>query len=78
MLRHIAYEYLLKEEILIDIDNFLFEFKRISENLQINDEIQELYKNIVQLQIGKKFLNLNFLTQKESLQIQTKLIVTKS
>ena len=54
VLRHIAYEYLLKEEILIDIDNFLFEFKRISENLQINDEIQELYKNIVQLQIGKK------------------------
>ena len=42
VLRHIAYEYLLKEEILIDIDNFLFEFKRISENLQIKDEIQEL------------------------------------
>ena len=55
LIRHIAYEYLLKEKVLIDIENFLFEFMKISNNLEINSEINLLYNNIVLLQKGKKF-----------------------
>ena len=57
LIRHIAYEYLLKEKVLIDIENFLFEFMKISNNLEINSEINLLYNNIVLLQKGKKFLS---------------------
>lgn len=55
VLRHVAYEYLLKEKVLIDVENFLFEFLKISNNFNINSEINLLYENLVLLQKGKTF-----------------------
>lgn len=53
VLRYIAFEYLLKENILIDIDTFLNEFLEISINKKTNLEIEQLYSNIASLQEGK-------------------------
>ena len=53
VLRYIAFEYLLKENILIDIDTFLNAFLKISINQNTNLEIQQLYSNIISLQKGK-------------------------
>ena len=53
VLRYIAFEYLLKENILIDIDTFLNTFLKISVDQKINLEIRQLYSNIISLQKGK-------------------------
>ncbi|MDA9622187.1 hypothetical protein N9S70_00275 [Flavobacteriaceae bacterium] len=55
LLRYIAYDYLLEEKLLINIDQFIYEFLKISENETTNSEISILYKNITSLQVGKKF-----------------------
>ena len=55
LLRYIAYDYLLEEKLLINIDQFIYEFLKISENENTNSEISILYKNITLLQVGKKF-----------------------
>ena len=55
LLRYIAYEYLLEEKLLINIDQFIYEFLKISENENTNSEVSILYKNITLLQVGKKF-----------------------
>ena len=55
LLRYIAYDYLLEEKLLINIDQFIYEFLKISENENTNSEISILYKNITSLQVGKKF-----------------------
>ena len=55
LLRFIAYEYLLEEKLLINIDQFIYEFLKISENENTNSEVSILYKNITLLQVGKKF-----------------------
>ena len=55
LLRFIAYEYLLEEKLLINIDQFIYEFLKISDNENTNNEVSILYKNINLLQIGKKF-----------------------
>ncbi len=52
ILRYIAFEYLLKEKILIDIDTFLNVFLEISEDNKINVEIEQLYFNITALQVS--------------------------
>ncbi len=51
ILRYIAFEYLLKEKILIDIDTFLNLFLEISEDTTTNVEIEQLYFNITALQV---------------------------
>ena len=55
LLRFIAYEYLLEEKLLINIDQFIYEFLKISDNENTNNEVSILYKNINLLQVGKKF-----------------------
>lgn len=55
LLRYIAYEYLLEEKLLINIDQFIYEFLKISDNENTNSEVSILYKNITLLQVGKKF-----------------------
>ena len=55
LLRFIAYEYLLEEKLLINIDQFIYEFLKISDNENTNSEVSILYKNITLLQVGKKF-----------------------
>tara|TARA_B100000929_G_scaffold99525_1_gene78198 strand:- start:284 stop:1675 length:1392 start_codon:yes stop_codon:yes gene_type:complete len=67
ILRHIAFEYLLKENILIDIDTFLNTFLEISEDNKTNIEIEQLYFNITALQVGNtipdiKIINNNYKT----------------
>ena len=67
ILRYIAFEYLLKENILIDIDTFLNVFLEISEDNKINAEIEQLYFNITALQVGNfipniKIINKNYKT----------------
>ncbi|MFL2666301.1 MAG: hypothetical protein ACJ0NM_02850 [Flavobacteriaceae bacterium] len=52
ILRYIAFEYLLKEKILIDIDTFLNVFLEISEDNKTNVEIEQLYFNITALQVS--------------------------
>ena len=80
VLRHVAYEYLLKEKVLIDIENFLFEFMKISNNLNINTEINLLYENLVLLQKGKAFPEIELINTKgetlnsKSLKIKKKII----
>ena len=80
VLRHVAYEYLLKEKVLIDIENFLFEFMKISNNLNINSEINLLYENLVLLQKGKAFPEIELINTKgetlysKSLKIKKKII----
>ena len=80
MLRHVAYEYLLKEKVLIDIENFLFEFMKISNNLNINSEINLLYENLVLLQKGKTFPEIELINTEgktlnsKSLKIKKKII----
>jgi len=58
VLRYIAFEYLLKENILIDIDTFLNTFLKISVDQKTNLEIQQLYVNIISLQKGKYLPNI--------------------
>jgi len=53
LLRFIAYEYLLEEKLLINIDSFINEFEKVSSNTDTNIEINEIYNNIAALQIGK-------------------------
>lgn len=53
VLRYIAFEYLLKENILVDIETFLNTFLEISVDKKTNLEIQQLYANIINLQKGK-------------------------
>ena len=53
LLRFIAYEYLLEEKLLINIDQFIYEFLKISENNSTNNEVSVLYDNITSLQVGK-------------------------
>ena len=53
VLRYIAFEYLLKENILIDVDTFLNTFLKISVDQNTNLEIQQLHSNIISLQKGK-------------------------
>jgi len=67
ILRYIAFEYLLKENILIDIDTFLNTFLEISEDNKTNIEIEQLYFNITALQVGNtipdiKIINNNYKT----------------
>lgn len=53
ILRYIAFEYLLKEDILIDIETFLNMFLEISVDQKTNLEIKQLYSNISFLQKDK-------------------------
>ena len=55
LLRFIAYEYLLEEKKLINIDDFIYEFSKISNNENTNKEVSVLYENITSLQVGKIF-----------------------
>ena len=63
LLRFIAYEYLLEEKLLINIDQFIYEFLKISDNENTNNEVSVLYKNINLLQIGKKFPEIKLFNQ---------------
>lgn len=62
ILRYIAFEYLLKENILIDIDTFLNVFLEISENNNTNIEIEQLYLNITALQVGNSIPDIKLLS----------------
>lgn len=53
ILRYIAFEYLLKEDILTDIETFLNMFLEISVDQKTNLEIKQLYSNISFLQKDK-------------------------
>ena len=53
ILRYIAFEYLLKEDILTDIETFLNMFLEISVDQKTNSEIKQLYSNISFLQKDK-------------------------
>ena len=53
ILRYIAFEYLLKEDVLIDIETFLNMFLEISVDQKTNLEIKQLYSNISFLQKDK-------------------------
>ena len=64
LLRFIAYEYLLEEKLLINIDQFIYEFLKISENISTNDEIKVLYENINSLQVGKLLPKINLFNDK--------------
>ena len=59
LLRFIAYEYLLEEKLLINIDQFIYEFLKISENNSTNNEVSVLYDNITALQEGKLLPKIN-------------------
>ena len=63
LLRFIAYEYLLEEKLLINIDQFIYEFLKISDNENTNNEVSILYKNIILLQVGKKFPEIKLFNQ---------------
>ena len=62
ILRYIAFEYLLKENILINIDTFLYEFLKISVNKKNNIEIKQLYENISLLQKGNHIPEIELIT----------------
>ena len=64
LLRFIAYEYLLEEKLLINIDQFIYEFLKISDNKSTNSEISMLYDNIASLQSGKVFPQINLFNEK--------------
>ncbi|MDB4050542.1 hypothetical protein N9454_04605 [Flavobacteriaceae bacterium] len=64
LLRFIAYEYLLEEKLLINIDQFIYEFLKISDNKSTNREISTLYDNIASLQSGKIFPQINLFNEK--------------
>jgi len=52
ILRYIAYEYLLEESNLVNIDTFLNKFLETSKNEKTNAEINQLFSNIISLQSG--------------------------
>ena len=64
LLRFIAYEYLLEEKLLINIDQFIYEFLKISDNKSTNSEISMLYDNIASLQSGKVFPQIYLFNEK--------------
>tara|TARA_X000000368_G_scaffold82469_1_gene62351 strand:+ start:6536 stop:7882 length:1347 start_codon:yes stop_codon:yes gene_type:complete len=66
LLRFIAYEYLLEEKLLINIDTFINFFEKISTNLNTNIEINELYDNLAALQIGKLIPDLELMERNGS------------
>ena len=61
LLRFIAYEYLLEEKLLINIDTFIHEFDKVLVSDKTKDEIKELYMNISALQIGKSIPDINLI-----------------
>ena len=61
ILRYIAFEYLLKENLLIDIDSFLNIFLEISEDKMTNLEVEQLYLNITALQEGNFIPNIKII-----------------
>tara|TARA_B110000914_G_scaffold226476_1_gene251888 strand:- start:1476 stop:2762 length:1287 start_codon:yes stop_codon:yes gene_type:complete len=64
ILRYIAYEYLLKESELINIDTFFNKFLEYSNNEETNYEINHLYNNIISLQVGNKIPKINLINEK--------------
>ncbi|MDG2368032.1 MAG: hypothetical protein P8L90_02455 [Flavobacteriaceae bacterium] len=54
ILRYMAFEFLLQEDNLTEIDTFLNEFTKVSLDKNINLQIKQLYSNISSLQIEKK------------------------
>ena len=61
LLRFIAYEYLLEEKLLINIDTFIHEFDKVLVSDKTKDEIKELYMNIAALQIGRSIPDINLI-----------------
>lgn len=66
LFRFIAYEYLLEEKLLTNIDIFIYELEKSQLNKETRDEIKELYKNIVNLQINKEIPELNLIQRDRS------------
>ncbi|MDG1974514.1 MAG: hypothetical protein P8I26_05720 [Flavobacteriaceae bacterium] len=54
ILRYMAFEFLLQEDNLTEIDTFLNEFTKVSLDKNVNLQIKQLYSNISSLQIEKK------------------------
>ena len=54
ILRYMAFEFLLQEDNLTEIDTFLNEFTKVSLDKNVNLQIKQLYSDISSLQIGKK------------------------
>jgi len=54
ILRYMAYEFLLQEDNLTEIDTFLNEFIKVSLDKNVNLQIKQLYSDISSLQIEKK------------------------
>ncbi|MBT3793858.1 MAG: hypothetical protein HOF93_01155 [Flavobacteriaceae bacterium] len=72
ILRYIAYEYLLEESKLINIDTFLYKFLQSSNNDETNNEINELYNNIISLQKGKQISKIDLINENGLLKNITK------
>lgn len=54
ILRYMAFEFLLQEDNLTEIDTFLNEFTKVSLDKNVNLQIKQLYSDISSLQIEKK------------------------
>ena len=54
ILRYMAFEFLLQEDNLTEIDTFLNEFTKVSLDKNVNLQIKQLYSDILSLQIKKK------------------------
>ena len=67
ILRYIAFEYLLKENRLINIDTFLYTFLKISINKKTNIEIKQLYENISLLQNGNYIPKIELTTENKEI-----------
>ena len=65
ILRYMAFEFLLQEDNLTEIDTFLNEFTKVSLDKNVNLQIKQLYSDISSLQIEKKIPKIEGLRLKE-------------
>ena len=77
ILRYMAFEFLLQEDNLTEIDTFLNEFTKVSLDKNVNLQIKQLYSDISSLQIEKKIPNIELIDNINNKVVSSNLVSDK-
>ncbi|MDG1052964.1 MAG: hypothetical protein P8O81_06215 [Flavobacteriaceae bacterium] len=77
ILRYMAFEFLLKEDNLTEIDTFLNEFTKVSLDKNVNLQIKQLYIDISSLQIEKKIPKIDLIDNINNKVVSSNLVSDK-
>ena len=78
ILRYMAFEFLLQEDNLTEIDTFLNEFTKVSLDKNVNLQIKQLYSDILSLQIKKKIPKIELIDNINNKVVSSDLVSDKS